>query len=230
MHTDQSQQFILASGSPRRSFLLKACGFDFVVNPSQASEEFDDTTLAEEVPSLLAIRKAEASRNVHPNARLILTADTVVILNNQILNKPVDEADAIRMLGKLSNNSHVVITAVALSTTSTIEVITCRSIVRFLSLNPKEIAHYVEHFRPLDKAGAYGAQECLPDHYNPCSQEEINFLKVIGKPDLLQNSKPQALDVSPLIAIKEIEGSYFNVMGLPIHLIYASINSILSKK
>ena len=229
MEHSSTNSFILASGSPRRSFLLRACRFDFTIEPSHASEDFEPSTPAEEVPRLLAIRKAEASRKQHPNSKLIVTADTVVVLKGKILNKPSDESEAIRMLSELSNNTHLVITAVALSTPNHLEVMECRSLVHFLPLDDQAIKKYVQNFRPLDKAGAYGAQECLPDTYNPCSEEETQFLETIGSPNLLEHSKPERSDHEPLIAIRKIEGSYFNVMGLPIHLICKNIHKIIQQ-
>lgn len=213
------QNFLLASGSPRRSFLLKACGLEFTVTPTNIPEDFHKEMPAKSVPRYLAHLKAEASRKENPDADLIVTADTVVILKNEILNKPTGEAEAIRMLGLLSGRTHEVITAVGLSTKSNLDFIECKSEVTFRSLHKSEIESYVKDFRPLDKAGAYGAQECLPEGYDPCSQEEKDFLERIGQPGLLKESKPILSSIKPIVAIEKIKGSYFNVMGLPIHLL-----------
>jgi len=97
-------------------------------------------------------------------------------------------------------------------------------------LNEKEIIDYVEEFKPLDKAGAYGAQECLPSGYNPCSDLEKMFLKRIGSPHLFEQSRATSANpAKPMEAIKAIKGSYFNVMGLPIHLIYDYVSEFVGE-
>lgn len=164
---------------------------------------------------------------MNPGEILILTADTVVILEGQIMNKPSDENEAILMLEKLSGKTHEVITAVGLSTAAGLDFIECRSAVRFKNLSIHEIEAYVKNFKPLDKAGAYGAQECLPENYNPCSETEQEFLIQIGKSELLQESKRVINGHLPIVAIDHIQGSYFNVMGLPIHLLMDPIRKVL---
>lgn len=221
-----TRQLILASGSPRRAFLLKECGFDFIVQPTNASEDFDDDMNVNEVPAFLAGKKAEAAyKTIQPN-QLILTSDTVVIFENEILNKPESPKQAIEMLTRLSGNTHKVITAICLLTKDGMETIEETSWVTFRDLKHNDIVRYVEHFKPLDKAGAYGAQECLPDNYSPLSGHERDFLKRINKPDLLSKSKP-AYTVEPLVAIEEIAGSYFNVMGLPVARLYDTLLAAL---
>lgn len=229
MSNMDEKKFVLASGSPRRKFLLESCGFSPLVSPSNADEDFDPSLPPEQVPGFLAKVKALASRAQHPDAEIILTADTVVILEGTILNKPIDESDAVIMLRKLSGKFHSVITAVGLSTPGSMEVIGCKSTVYFRALDEREIEHYVRNFRPLDKAGSYGAQECLPEGYDPCTKEEQKFLSLIGKPNLLAESKPNFGSIRPMIAIEKIEGSYFNVMGLPIHMIYPKIFTYINK-
>jgi septum formation protein len=220
------RSLILASGSPRRAFLLKECGFELTVNPTNASEDFDADMNVAEVPAFLAQRKAEAAYKIIQPNQLILTADTIVIFDNEILNKPESAKQAIEMLTRLSGNTHKVITAVCLTTQDGMELIEENSWVTFRDLKREDIERYVEHFKPLDKAGAYGAQECLPDNYNPCSGYERDFLNRINKPDMLVKSKP-AYSVEPLVAIEEIAGSYFNVMGLPIARLYDKIREAL---
>lgn len=224
-----ASDFILASGSPRRSFLLKACGFNFTVSPSDISEDYNPSLNANDVPGYLALLKAKASRTLHPKVKLILTADTVVILNDEILNKPKDESEAVDMLLRLSGNAHTVVTSTVLSTQDNFIKINCNSTVRFNKLEREDIVYYVRNFKPLDKAGAYGAQECLPEHYNPCSIEELNFLEELKIKYLLHESKKAPVHIQPIAAINSIEGSYFNVMGLPIHELFEPINRILNK-
>jgi septum formation protein len=127
------------------------------------------------------------------------------------------------MLQTLSGNTHKVITAVCLATINGIETIEETSWVTFFDLQIDDIKNYVHRFKPMDKAGAYGAQECLPENYNPCSGKELLFLNRINGLDILQKSKPIANLAPPLVAIQEIAGSYFNVMGLPIARLYDKI-------
>ena len=217
---------ILASGSPRRAFLLKECGFEFTVKPTNASEDFDDDMDVMLVPAYLASKKAEAAcQSIQPN-QLVLTSDTVVIFENQILNKPESPKQAIDMLTMLSGNTHKVITAVCLITQDGMETMEENSWVTFRDLKRDDIERYVEHFKPFDKAGAYGAQDCLPENYSPLSGYERDFLNRINKPDLLIKSKSE-YPVAPLVAIEEIAGSYFNVMGLPIAKLYDTLRLAL---
>lgn len=214
------RKLVLASGSPRRAYLLKACGLDFVVRPTDAPEDFPSELPASKVPAMLSERKARtALETLRPN-ELVLTADTIVILDGSILNKPGSEAEAIDMLLRLSGKTHTVLTACCLANIERLEVREEVSQVTFNQLSDKEILRYVQNFKPLDKAGAYGAQECLAKEYNPCSDEEISFINALNLKKIIEESKPVLLPAEPLIAIKKISGSYFNVMGLPIHNVY----------
>jgi septum formation protein len=215
-----SNSFVLASGSPRRAFLLKECGFQFIVQPTDAPEDFEDDMEVELVPAFLATKKAEAALLSAKSDQLILTADTIVIFNGAILNKPQSTHEAIEMLSLLSGNTHKVITAVCLATQSRMETIEETSWVTFRDLDMADIEKYVHQFKPMDKAGAYGAQECLPENYDPLSGHEKAFLQRIKNTTILQKSKPEPGALRPMIAIQEIAGSYFNVMGLPIAKIY----------
>lgn len=223
----ESFKLVLASGSPRRAFLLKECGFEFEIRPTNASEDFDPEMEVAEIPKMLAATKAEAALKTLKQNELVLTSDTVVIFENEILNKPANESEAIDMLTRLSGQTHKVITAVCLANTFGSEFVEEISWVTFYDLKEDDIKNYVENFRPFDKAGSYGAQECLPDNYNPCSGHERIFLHRIGKPDLILKSKPATHTTPPMVAIKEIAGSYFNVMGLPIAQLYDKLKSIL---
>ena len=223
----KSNSLILASNSPRRAFLLKECGFEFESRPTHADEDFDTDVEIKDVPKLLATRKAEAAIAHLKDSEIVLTADTVVIFDNEILNKPSNELEAIEMLKRLSGQTHQVITAVCLANKARKEIIEEVSWVTFFELRETEIKNYVMHYQPFDKAGAYGAQECLPDNYNPCSGYERIFLDRLGNPELLLKSKSNLTLHNPLVAINEIAGSYFNVMGLPIAHLYDKLKSVL---
>src|SRR5258706_9850215 len=215
---------ILASSSPRRQFLMKEIGFQFLVASPGIDESFPSAMAVEKVAGYLAGKKATVFEG-HLDNECVLTSDTVVILDNKILNKPMDSDDAIGMLTLLSGRTHSVITAVCLTSKSKIDCFDDRTEVSFKTLQRAEIEFYVDHYKPFDKAGAYGAQECLPAGVNPCSREEIDFLKQIGKLGLI--GKTISAEKAAMVAIEEINGSYFNVMGLPIHKVYAHLTPFL---
>lgn len=193
-------------------------GFHFRIEKPESDENFPDFMPVEAVPKFLAAQKAETFKS-SINDEIVLTADTVVIIDGEILNKPVDRHHAIRMLNRLSGRSHTVITAVCLLDRGKQDVFDDHSSVTFKKLSQQEIEFYVDTCKPLDKAGAYGAQECLPSGVNPCSHEEIKFLKEINKMDLIEKSINMKAG-SGMACIEKITGSYFNVMGLPIHKVY----------
>jgi septum formation protein len=212
---------ILASKSPRRQFLLRELGFNFEVHIKEVDESFSDDLKAEQIPLYLCEKKARAFDKELDDETIVITADTIVWINGQVLNKPTDHADAVRMLQMLSGNMHEVFTGVCLFSKHKTRTFHVTSRVFFKKLSLPEIEYYIEHFKPFDKAGAYGAQECLPKGMNPCSKEEINFLFSIGKTELIANSISDA--GSGYSAVERIEGSYFNVMGLPIVELYAEL-------
>lgn len=207
---------ILASSSPRRQFLMKELGYSFSLGLPEGDESFPLEMEVTQVPLYLAQKKASTFRT-KINQEIVMTADTVVILGNTILNKPADREDAIRMLTELSGQTHLVITAVCLLSADKTECFDDRTEVTFNKLTHSQIEAYVDTCKPLDKAGSYGAQECLPHGVNPCSEEEIKFLKKINRLDLITKSLTSSTSQAGLLAIRKIEGSYFNVMGLPIH-------------
>jgi septum formation protein len=150
---------VLASASPRRRELLAQAGYAFVVRPAHIPED----SLPDEDPIAYVVRlareKAEAVfRELADATAVVLGADTTVTLDGQILGKPVDDADAARMLRMLSGRTHRVITGVALATESGTQVAAEVTAVRFLTLSDEEIRGYVATGEPLDKAGAYGIQ------------------------------------------------------------------------
>lgn len=218
-----NRKLILASTSPRRQFLLQELGFHFRIENPESDESFPNVMPAEAIPKFLAEQKAETLKSTIKD-EIVMTADTVVIIDGGILNKPDDRHHAIEMLNCLSGRTHTVITAVCLLDREKQDVFDDHSRVTFKKLSQKEIEFYVDTCKPLDKAGAYGAQECLPSGVNPCSHEEIKFLKEINKMDLIEKSINTKAG-SGMACIEKITGSYFNVMGLPIHKVYEHLLS-----
>ncbi len=207
---------VLASTSPRRQFLMKEVGFQFSIEKPEGDESFPATLPLEMVPKFLAEKKAMIFKHRLRN-EIIITSDTVVILGNKIMNKPGNQDEAIQMLSDLSGQTHQVITAVCLLAREKQDLFDDRTEVTFKKLTQAEIISYVENYKPFDKAGAYGAQECLSAGVNPCSEEEIEFLKSINRIDLIEQSKSTK---SGMEGIESIDGSYFTVMGFPIHKVY----------
>lgn len=152
---------ILASKSPRRQHLLKEAGFDFVVKTLDTDESYPEALAANAVASYLAKKKAEAFVPLLEDHEAVITADTVVILNDQILGKPKNNAEAKAMLQALSGQLHHVTTGVCIARKSKIVVFDDTTSVRFKQLTDKEIDYYIEKYQPLDKAGAYGIQEWI---------------------------------------------------------------------
>ena len=156
----EKYEVVLGSNSPRRRELLSDMGVTFRVEAIKGIDESYPANLpVEEIPVYLARIKAQG----HPLKpdELLITADTVVVLDEQVLGKPVDVADARRMLRALSGRPHRVISGVCVTTMDRCESFADTSIVRFAELSDDEIEYYIEHYRPLDKAGAYGIQEWI---------------------------------------------------------------------
>lgn len=163
---------------------MKEAGFVFSVEKPEVEEDFPAEMPVGQVSRYLASKKAEYFRpKIHDE--IIVTADTVVILNNQILNKPAHREEAISMLTRLSGNTHLVMTGVCILSKEREESFDDTTEVTFKKLTRQEIEFYVDHYKPYDKAGAYGAQDWIG-----------------------------------MVAIERIAGSYFNVMGLPIHKVH----------
>jgi septum formation protein len=176
-----SQNIVLASGSPRRQQLLAEMGYTFTVRLKYVDESFPENMHGAEVALFLCKKKALAfaENELHPD-EIIIAADTIVCLNDEILNKPANRQEAIAMLQRLSGKKHEVITGVCLRSIGKLKVFTDCTEVYFKSLSAETIQHYVGHYKPYDKAGGYGIQEWIG-----------------------------------LVGIEKIDGSYFNVMGLP---------------
>ena len=179
---------ILASNSPRRQQLMRDAGFEFTVKVKDTNEDFPKTMPATQVPEFLAIKKAEAFRQELDN-QIVLSADTIVVIDDEILNKPKDASEAKVMLRKLSGRQHQVITGVCIMTKENTESFIDIANVFFRDLTDAEIDYYIETCCPFDKAGAYGVQD---------------FIGMVGIP--------------------KMEGSYFTVMGLPVHKVYEALS------
>ena len=189
----EGYRLILASASPRRRELLAACDLDFVLaDKFECAECYPADLSADHVAEYLSQLKSNAYPYPLGEKDILLTADTVVILGDKILGKPHSEAEAVEMITSLSGATHKVITGVTLRTAKQTISFSAESLVSFRALEAEEIRYYVEKYRPLDKAGAYGIQEWIG-----------------------------------YTAIERIEGSFYNVMGLPVQRLYTTLKELL---
>lgn len=214
---------ILASKSPRRQFLLKKIGFKFEIRTKETDESFPKKLKGKQIALYLCKKKALAFKNELKPNDLLITADTIVWIHNRVLNKPAGHTDAVKMLKLLSGKTHTVYTGVCLTTSVAANCFVVSTKVRFKRLTEDEIRIYVTHYKPFDKAGSYGAQECLPPGMNPCSTDEIKFLKRLKKTKLIKSSINTRADAGKMGIVKKITGSYFNVMGLPVMELYQEL-------
>ena len=172
---------VLASASPRRRELLSATGIEYRLAQKFECEESYPTTLpAEEVAPYLSALKSHAYPEALAYNELLITADTVVILGSDVLGKPKDEADAREILRRLSGNDHYVVTGVTLRMQGMERTFASRSRVRFAELSDEQIEYYVNKYKPMDKAGAYGIQEWIG--YVGIESLEGSFYNVMGLP------------------------------------------------
>jgi septum formation protein len=183
-----NKKIILGSKSPRRKDLLSQITENIEVRIQDVEEVYNEEMPVYEVPAYLSVLKANALVETISKNELIITADTIVILNNEILGKPKDLADAKLMLRKLSGNKHDVVSACCLTDLAKQEVFSVTTEVYFNELSDEMIDFYVNKFTPLDKAGSYGIQEWIG-----------------------------------MVGVKKINGSYFNVMGLPVLELYQKL-------
>ncbi len=181
------KKIILASKSPRRQMILTEAGIDFIVKAVDITEEICEKIPTFDVAQHLAEKKAMQFPFLHKN-EIVIAADTTVIINDTILGKPEDAAEAVRMLSSLSGKTHSVVTGVCIKDMHRVFSFSDTTLVEFKTLTDKEIDYYIKQYEPYDKAGAYGIQEWIG-----------------------------------MIGITRIEGSYFNVMGLPIHKVYNAL-------
>lgn len=186
---------VLFSGSPRRSEIMKGAGIRFnVYNGYDVDEVYPDEIEASDVAKYLSHLKASSYPLDIGANDVIITADTIVVLDKVVFGKPKDETDAIKMLNTLSGRTHSVITACSVRTADNIHTFDVETLVTFKSFDKDEIAHYVATYKPFDKAGSYGIQEWIG-----------------------------------YIGVEKIEGSYFNVMGLPICRLCKELIEILKQ-
>lgn len=172
---------VLASNSPRRKELLSGLGIPYEVKTlPDIDESFPEGLDAEEIPVYIARVKADAYRPIMGAKELIITADTIVWLNGEVMGKPCDEADARRMLKALSGQTHQVITGVCLTTNMRQVSFATVTDVTFACLSDEEINYYVEHYRPMDKAGSYGIQEWIG--FVGVERISGSYFNVVGMP------------------------------------------------
>jgi septum formation protein len=176
----KNHKIILASQSPRRQHLLKELGIDFTIRTKEVDEIYPEHLTGEAIPVYLAKLKAEAFLSELKDDELLITADTIVWVDEQVLGKPTDYNDAFRMLELLSGNMHTVYTGVCLITLQK-EVAFCASTqVYFRQLAGHEIDYYLQTHQPYDKAGAYGIQEWIG--YVGVERISGSYFNVMGLP------------------------------------------------
>jgi septum formation protein len=186
--------FILASRSPRRQQLLKELGLDFEVIIKEYDENYPLGLSGSEIAEYLSLKKASHFRDDISENIIVITSDTIVWCDNQILDKPSGPEDAVRILKILSGKTHEVITGVTFLSMKGEYTFSDTTKVTFDNLTDEEIAYYVNEFKPYDKAGGYGIQEWIG-----------------------------------LTGIISVEGSYFNVVGLPVQKLYRELIKFIDK-
>ena len=187
------KKIILASGSPRRKELLAGLCIDFEVDTRNNFEEIYSPEIPhEEIPEILSIGKSNGFHRPLEKDEILITSDTLVLCEGEVMGKPGSREEAYEMLKMLSGQEHKVITAVSIRNHERIVTFSDTSIVSFKALTDSEIYFYIDTFKPFDKAGAYGIQEWIG-----------------------------------YIGIDRIEGSYFTIMGFPVHLVYKHLQDFI---
>ena len=188
------KRIILGSASPRRKELLGGLGIDFETDTGNTfQEDFHDISMLHEIPSIMSVGKSRGFHRPLADDEILITSDTIVICGNEVLGKPSDKADAVRMLGLLSGRQHEVVTAVTIRSSVSEETFSDTALVRFRDLTNEEIDYYIDKYRPFDKAGAYGVQEWIG-----------------------------------YIGIESIQGSFYTIMGFPVHKVYLHLKKFLA--
>ena len=173
-------RLILASSSPRRQQLMREVGFDFEVRLRKVPEVYPDNLPVDQVPEYLACLKAAAFKEDLQKNELLITADTIVSIHGKVVGKPRDREQAVEMLRELSGNRHTVISGLCLTTSREQKSCSVCTDVFFRELTEEEIVYYVDHYRPFDKAGAYGIQEWIG--YVGIEKIDGSFYNVMGLP------------------------------------------------
>jgi len=190
----EDYHIILASESPRRHYLLKEIGLEFEIKKKKFVEEtYPPHLVREQIPLYLAEKKARVFDEDMDENMIVITADTIVWLNDKILQKPADYNDAVKILQEISGQSHQVYTGVCIKSKVKTRSFTARTDVYFRKLTFAEIDYYINHYQPFDKAGAYGIQEWIG-----------------------------------YVGVEKINGSFFNVMGLPIQRLYTELDQFIN--
>lgn len=185
-------KIVLCSNSPRRKELLKGLGLNFQTRIIDGIDESYDKSLpGEDIAKMISEKKAESYKATMSSDELIITADTIVYVDGEVLGKPQNKIDAVRMLKMISGKCHDVITGVCLLTSNKRISFSVKTKVSFAQITDDEISFYIENYKPYDKAGAYGIQEWIG-----------------------------------YIGVDSIQGSYFNVMGLPVQRLYSELKNI----
>jgi septum formation protein len=187
-----SYKIILASKSPRRQQLLEELGISFTVQVNEVDEDFSTDLKGADVALYLAKKKSDSFTEMPGPDTIIITADTIVCIDDMVLNKPQNYDEAFKMLRILSGKMHEVITGVCIKSADKNILFYNKTDVYFKSLSDEEISYYLEHYKPYDKAGAYGVQEWIG-----------------------------------LIGLERINGSYHNVMGLPVQELYRQLGLLI---
>lgn len=188
----KGRKLILASASPRRRELLAGAGFDFTVDTGNNFEEVIPEGIdPEKIPALMSAGKSHGFHRELSDNEILLTSDTIVVCNGRPMGKPHSAEEAAEMLRFLSGKEHSVVTAITIRSNAGEKTVSDRAIVHFKKLTDNEITHYINEYRPFDKAGAYAIQEW------------IGYIGITG-----------------------IEGSFYTIMGLPIHLVYRELESL----
>ena len=170
---------ILASKSPRRQQLIKEILPDFTIDVREVDEIYPNHLKNEEVAMYLSELKSKAFDDISDD-QLVITSDTIVCYDDEVLGKPANEADAFNMLSRLSGNTHTVYTGVTIRTKATSQTFYDATHVTFYPLSPNEIKHYIKSCQPFDKAGSYGIQEWMG--YVGIQKMEGEFYNVMGLP------------------------------------------------
>lgn len=181
-----NKRIILASKSPRRLELVKGLEIDPEVIVRDVDESYPESVKGADVAEFVTLAKAEAFKDMLGPEEVIITGDTVVLLGDEVLEKPKDRDEAISMLRKLSGKKHIVASGIAVTTLergTQCKVDTCE--VEFSDLTDEIIEHYIDVYKPFDKAGSYGVQDLLG-----------------------------------FVGVKSISGSFYTVMGLPVHVLH----------